>query len=207
MRALTGPVSTTLCERSIDMNEREWVETFAPKLNDEIRAADASLSVVTGEKLPYAREIHHYHDSGDIKTSSMKYETDILLIERDSKECWIPRVIVETKCRGSISTHDAITYSHKAFTHRQVHPYLRYGILVAERGHFPLPGRLFRHGTQFDFMLSWKGNKPTTNELKDFVEIALKEVDASRIMQEIIFESRKKGRKHYSVLHKELKVK
>lgn len=116
-------------------------------------------------------------------------------------------VIVEAKRRGSITTHDAITYSHKAFTHRQVSPYRRYGILTGERVQHPLPGRLFRHGTQFDFMLSWVGTKPTDQEMADFVETLLKEVKASRTMEEIIFDGRKKGRKRYTLLHEEFKLK
>ena len=39
------------------------------------------------------------------------------------------------------------------------------------------------------------------------IEVLIKEVKASRVMQEIIFESRKKNRQHYTVLHKELKLK
>ncbi len=38
-------------------------------------------------------------------------------------------------------------------------------------------------------------------------DLLIKEMKASRDMQEIIFESRKKGRKHYAMLHKELKLK
>ena len=137
----------------------------------------------------------------------MDYETDLLVTEHLPGGKWIPRVIVEAKCRGSITTHDAITYSHKAFTHRQVHPYLRYGILIGEREQYPLHGRLFRHGTQFDFMLSWNGREPTKGEMADFVDVLRKEVNASRIMEEIILDSRKQDRNHYTVLHKELRVK
>ena len=79
--------------------------------------------------------------------------------------------------------------------------------MIGERGKFPLPGRLFRHGTQFDFMLSWVGTDATEDEMSDFIEVLIKEVKASRVMQEIIFESRKKNRQHYTVLHKELKLK
>ncbi len=53
---------------------------------------------------------------------------------------------METKANGSITTHDVITYSHKAATHRQVHPYLRYGILWVEENNI-LPGRLFLSDT------------------------------------------------------------
>lgn len=189
------------------MGEVEWVKKFAPAVEAKIHSKDSSLSVFTGKRLPYAYEIHSYLDDGNKDQDFMAYETDLLITEKLPNNKWIPRVIVEAKCRGSITTHDVITYSHKALTHRQVHPYLRYGILIGERKEHPLPGRLFRHGTQFDFMISWKGIKATRIEMSNFIEILIKEVQASRMMQKIIFESRKKGRKNYTVMHKELKLK
>lgn len=189
------------------MNEVEWVKTFAPALKARLCKADSSLFVDTGRKLPYAYEIRAYSDADTHSSGSMKYETDLLIGEKAEDGNWIPRVIVEAKCRGSITTHDAITYSNKAFTHRQVHPYLRYGILLGERKQYPLPGRLFRHGTQFDFMLSWAGGDPSKIEMDDFVDVLTKEVNASRIMEAIIYDSKKRGRDRYTVLHKELKLK
>ena len=188
------------------MSEVEWVKGFRQSIEDNLHSSDSTLSVITGEKLPYTNEIRAYGHSGDNESDFMAYETDLLIKERLPDNKWVPRVIVEAKC-GSITTHDAITYSQKAFAHRQVHPYLRYGILIGERGKSPLPGRLFRHGTQFDFMISWAGKEANNQELADFVNVLMKEVEASRTMQEIIFNSRKKDRKHYTVLHKELKLK
>lgn len=189
------------------MSEVEWVNTFAPSVETRLRTVDSKLSVLTGKKLPYANEIRAYKNTDIHDSDYVDYETDLLITENADDGVWTPRVIVEAKCRGSITTHDAITYSHKAFTHRQVHPYLRYGILIGERETYPLPGRLFRHGTQFDFMLSWIGLTATEQELTDLLEVLIKEVQASRIMEEIIFDSRKRDRSHYTVLHKELKMK
>ena len=83
------------------------------------------------------------------------YETDLLVSEKVTDQKWKPRLIIEVKIKA-VTTHDAITYSQKASEHKIVHPYLRYGILVGSREHYPLPGLLFRHGVHFDFMLSWK---------------------------------------------------
>lgn len=86
----------------------------------------------------------------------LRAQTDLSIVEHIDAERWTPRVVVEAKL-GSVTTHDAITYSEKAATHRSVHPYLRYGIMLGEREHHPLPGRLYRHGAQFDFMVSFRG--------------------------------------------------
>lgn len=162
------------------MSEVEWVKTFAPVIEKRLRKHDARLSVLTGKKLPYANEIRSYKDANINDADFMDYETDLLVTENRDSGVWTPRVIVEAKCRGSITTRDAITNSHKAFTHRQVHPYLRYGILIGEREHYPLPGRLFRHGTQFDFMLSWIATQPTKKEMDALIDLLRKEVAASR---------------------------
>lgn len=188
------------------MKETEWAKSFALLANDHLKQRDDSLSILTGFRLPYANEVCSYSDSGEPEPSSMKYETDMLVVETiDSK--WIPRVIIEVKCHGSITTHDVITYSHKASTHRQVHPYIRYGILISQRERYPLPDRLFRHGTQFDFMFSLVGAIATEEEMNDFIDLLFEEVEASRTMQELIYGSRKKKRKRFTILHKALKVK
>ena len=108
---------------------------------------------------------------------------------------------------GSITTHDAITYSEKAFTHKKVHPYLRYGILLGDRKEHPLPGRLFRHGHYFDFMLSWEGETGSAVETENLFEIIQMEVEASRNLEEILYNSRSSKRKRYTVLHRPLHLK
>jgi len=59
-----------------------------------------------------------------------------------------------------------------------------------------LPGRLFRHGAYFDFMLSWAGFRPTEEEWKDFREIIRSEIEYSQQSEEMIFHSRSKKKKH-----------
>ena len=133
----------------------------------------------------------------------IKYETDILVYELTTVTNWTPRVVIEAKI-SRISTHDSITYSNKAQTHKNVHPYLRYGILIGNMKNDPLPGRLFRHGQQFDFMLSWKSFDATNEEWNNLIDILRLEVKASQSLEEIIFNSRSSNRERYTVLHKPL---
>lgn len=127
----------------------------------------------------------------------------MLVREVNNKGLWKPRIVIEAKLYR-ITTHDAITYSQKAMTHKQVHPYLRYGIMVGNRKNYPLPGRLFRHGAHFDFMLSWVGIEPTDNEITSLVKVIKDEVKASQDLEEIIYRSRSKNREHYTFYHKPL---
>jgi hypothetical protein len=108
-------------------------------------------------KIPYSFEIISYKDNKPEETNLIKYETDLIICQNLSENKWKPRIIIEGKL-NSVTTHDAITYSQKAATHKNVHLFLRYGILIGNRKHFPLPGRLFRHGDHFNFML-WLGMK------------------------------------------------
>lgn len=113
--------------------------------------------------------------------------------------------MVEAKV-DSITTHDAITYSRKAADHKSVFPYLRYGIMLGNRRHYPLPGRLYRHGTQFDFMISFKEHEPSAKELEALNSLLLEEVQASQALDNMIYRSRRKDREHHTLFHRKLTV-
>ena len=184
------------------MKEVEWVELMAARLTPALK--DHTVEVQTGLKLAYGHEIKSYGKTEASHTSSL--QTDLAIVEHIDAERWTPRVVVEAKL-GSVTTHDAITYSEKAATHRSVHPYLRYGIMLGEREHHPLPGRLYRHGAQFDFMASFSGLEPTDLELTAFAEVLAAEIAASRTLERILYESRRPDRDRYTILHRRLIVK
>jgi len=160
----------------------------------------------TSKKIPYSFEILNYLNDKPEGKNIIKYETDLLVFQKIDNEKWKPRIIIGGKI-NSVTTHDAITYSQKASTHKNVHHYLRYGILLGNRKHYPLPGRLFRHGAYFDFMLSWRAFEPTEDEWKDFIKIINSEIVYSMQLEEILFHSRSKNRKRYTFLQKRLYLK
>ena len=182
------------------MRETEWVELVARAMKRDLAALDQSLRVETQFKLPYGYEIRAYRDEPEAEAIS--FATDFIVVE-DTDDVWKPRVVVEAKV-DSVTTHDAITYSHKAANHRSVFPYLRYGIMLGNRQHYPLPGRLYRHGTQFDFMISFREHEPSTGELEAFRGVLLEEVRASQKLESMIYESRRRGRDHYTLFHRRL---
>jgi hypothetical protein len=186
------------------MQENEWVRSILGEIHSRLVSSDDHLQVIAGSRLLYAYEVRYYQDNNRPESVFMDYETDMLVTESANNR-WKPRVVIETKLK-QVTTHDAITYSQKATTHKQVHPYLRYGMLLGNRGNYPLPGRLFRHGSHFDFMVSWAAERPTTEELNYFIQLLLEEVAASRLMEEVIYESRSPHRNRYTLLHKKLVV-
>lgn len=188
------------------MNEREWVRTIIKNIEESLKPFYSNLKVTKGLRLPYASEILTYNDNEPEQQNFIGYETDILIYEQIDESRWKPRIIVETKI-NSITTHDAITYSQKAQTHKNVHPYLRYGILIGNQKDYPLPGRLFRHGEHFDFMLSWKSFEGEKSEWNTLIEILKSEYEASLTLDEIIFNSRSRDRQKFTLLHRPLKLK
>ena len=188
------------------MNEREWVESIIERIETASKDfISKDLRVTDGRKLPYANEILSYKGTKPSEQHLIRYETDILVYEQINEEEWKPRIIIEAK-KAKITTHDSITYSNKAQTHKQVHPYLRYGVLIGDRKHYPLPGRLFRHGQQFDFMQSWETLTADSNEWSTFIDILKLEYEASVALDEIIFNSRSSNRDWYTSLHKPLNL-
>jgi len=183
------------------MKETEWADSIAKKLDAEFRG----VNVVSGQKLMYANEIIEYTEEFP-EYNEMSYETDILVYEGNLERSWKPRVVIEAKI-DSVTTHDAITYSQKSATHKYVHPYLRYGIFIGNRKDLPLPGRLFRHGAHFDFMLSCSKYTPEVHEWIEFKKIVKSEIEASKKLEEMIFNSRSRIRKKYFVVHKPLVTK
>ena len=188
------------------MSENEWTNSISDLLSIELKKN--SLLCKTLVKLPYSQEILKYEDDfnwAPSKEESTRFETDLVIYEKDGDGIK-PRVIVEAKL-DRVTTHDAITYSYKAEKHKNITPYLRYGIMIGNREHYPLPGRLYRHGTHFDFMFSFSGLKPTEEEWKTFVEMINREVEYSRLFEEMLHESRNPNRKHYYMLEKQLVLK
>jgi hypothetical protein len=68
--------------------------------------------------------------------------------------------------------------------------------MLGNREHYPLPGRLYRHGAQFDFMISFRGTDPDKSEMAMFIELLQAEVTASRTLEKILYESRRRDRDH-----------
>jgi len=189
------------------MSEKDWVEDIRNLLLNS-GYLPTGICVKTLKNLPYALEVIEY-DSNFIpkndKEFSMSFETDMIIYEHID-DTIKPRIVIEAKL-SQITTHDAITYSYKAQHHKSVTPYLRYGIMLGDRKHYPLPGRLFRHGVNFDFMISFKEHRPSEDEKNVFIELLNNEIEYSKQLEEILTNSRNKNRKHYFAIQNKLYLK
>ena len=91
------------------------------------------ITVDAGRRLTYAYEIGRYDTDGPKQPRSAGYQTDLLVYDSYPNGEWVPRVVIECKT-DSVTTHDTLTYSTNAQTHKHVHPYLRYGLLIGNLG-------------------------------------------------------------------------
>ena len=190
------------------MKEKDWVKSIYLKLEKELRLFDDNIRVCESYKLPYTSEVLSYIDDKPNKQNLLKSETDFLVYELVDEtlwkpKIWKPRIIIEAKA-NSVKTHDAIAFNQKAQTHKNVHPYLRYGILIGNRMNKSLSGRLFRHGQHFDFVQSWKTYEADKAEWEQLIEILKSEITASRLIEEIIFDSTTSNRQGFNLLHRPL---
>jgi hypothetical protein len=78
--------------------------------------------------------------------------------------------------------------------------------MLGNRQHYPLPGRLYRHGTQFDFMISFQEYKLSSKELEASRDVLLEEVRASQALENMIYQSRRRDRDHHTLFHRRLAV-
>jgi hypothetical protein len=79
------------------------------------------------------------------------------VFERASSQVQPPRVVLEFKTR--ITTHDVITYGAKSRKHKQVYPWLRYGIVAS--GETAAPRRFFIHNEGLAFFFALAGTGPS----------------------------------------------
>ncbi|MEQ1775740.1 MAG: hypothetical protein ABL891_18335 [Burkholderiales bacterium] len=111
------------------------------------------------------------------------FETDLCVLERKSDQVSIPRVVLEFKT--GITTHDILTYSAKAQRHKQIYPYLRYGIVASREA--SVPSRVFTHNQALDFFAAVKGLEGA--ELEAFFSDLLRaEVESSKRLESIAYE-------------------
>ena len=184
------------------MRENDWTKEICEILRTQNLGENIYADVL--KKIPYAFEISSFSEDWGITPDAFDetvFETDMVVYEKKGAKI-IPRVIVESKV-GTVTTHDAITYSQKAMYHKNVIPFVRYGIMLGARETYPLPGRLFRHGTNFDFLFSFVDYMPTVREKDAFVGMIKNEIEYSRKIEEILTNSRSRNRKRYYMLQKE----
>ncbi len=118
------------------------------------------------------------------KRGHSAFQTDLcIFLQKDNgqKTKNIPKIVIEFK--NGLSTHDVITYSNKARRHKQVYPYLRYGLI--SYGISKIPKRFFIHNEDLDFYLALKDH--ADNPELVLLGLIRQELEISDILETTIF--------------------
>ncbi len=116
------------------------------------------------------------------KRGQSAFQTDLCVFRRHQDGTLTPKVAIEFKM--GVTTHDVITYSSKALRHKQVYPYLRYGMLATEEK--TVPGRFLLHNQGLDFFWPlWEREADLQVILSKKV---LSEVEMSNLLERAIFD-------------------
>jgi hypothetical protein len=117
------------------------------------------------------------------KKGEYAFETDIAIVKGK-----IPLVVIETKF-GGFSTHDILTYSTKAIKHKEIYPYLRYGLLVGDKPN--ITNKFFLHNVGFDFAMAMKTiSTDNINQLKSIIET---QIASAELLLSIMKDKKGKG--------------
>lgn len=150
-------------------------EILAPPLSME-RAAALLYQVAVDNELRLTV------DPKSPRRGTSAFQTDLCIFETKPSGIVIPRVVFEFKTR--ISTHDVLTYSAKAGKHKQVYPYLRYGLVMSEERQ--IAGRVFNHNASLDFAAA-VGNLEGDELRTFFAALFEDEVTASKRLESVFF--------------------
>jgi len=84
------------------------------------------------------------------------------------------------------SLGDVLTYSAKARKHKQIYPYLRYGLVASREA--VVPGKFFTHNEALDFMLA-AGAMKRGELLPALRSLLREEIGTSRRMEALAFDA------------------
>ena len=150
-------------------NEADFNCALANYLKNKL---DDNYEITIQKPLYYVQQIKYLKQLDNKKEDYLpeyindynRYKIDIL-IQQKIKSKRIPRVAIELKY-NDITTHDLITYSHKLNQHKLLFPYLRYGVIIANKNN--LTQKIFKHGKNFDFIFAFsikeENNKEENNK-------------------------------------------
>jgi len=134
------------------MTESEFRELIKNKIKKSLDYD--KYRVKTNENLLYKVTVNeHFQYEPNNPTSPRRgnyaFQTDLLITKQTND---LPLVVIETKY-GGFSTHDILTYSTKAQKHKEVFPFIRYGLLVG--GTEKITNKFFIHNVGFDFAFAY----------------------------------------------------
>lgn len=170
--------------------EQATIKNFVDLIRPQIESMGYRIS--TQMSLPYTNfcdKLDGNNNGIDSRKGQKRYAVDILIYRQLENDGKIPLVVIEGKIKG-YSTHDIITYSEKARTHKTVFPHLQYGFLVLNSdGKQFMPLRYYLH-EQFDFEELFPTDESTQNHdnrMADFIIEVKRRIEIAEKKHTIFF--------------------
>jgi len=165
------------------MNETEFKEKLQEKLQEKLEKAGVKVErnknliykVIVNEEL-----VFEPNTPKEPKRGSYAFQTDLLVTEEGNNP--LPLVVIETKY-GGFSTHDILTYSTKAQKHKEIYPYLRYGLVVG--GENKIHNRFFTHNAGFDFAYALN-SVDNGDSIEELAKIIKQQIENAYLLLDIL---------------------
>ena len=163
-----------------EKEEQQFTNNLKEELEKSLKSLREKYEVTSGKALIYKFLVDA---NGQLQPKNFKvpkrgqlaFQTDLMIKKENSV---VPLVVIEIKF-GRFTTHDVLTYSAKALKHKEIYPYLRYGLVVAEVEQ--IHKRFFTHNAGFDFAIAIK-----KDNLHEVSEIVKQQLDASKLMLSVL---------------------
>jgi len=165
------------------MSEKNLEKLLKPKLSDSLKDYNIEVSanliyrVIINQKGEYFPA-----DPKKAKRGSLAFQTDILIKKNN-----LPLVVIELKDKR-LSTHDIITYSYKAQKHKEIYPYLRYGLVLG--GWDIISNKFFNHNSDFDFVVAL-GKLNNLDSIKELIRIVKGQLKDAESLLKVLEEKNK----------------
>jgi hypothetical protein len=171
------------------MKEIEFQDLMVELINNELD--NNKFIAHRGKALLYELKVNEnlevIGDPINPKRGRGAFETDVAIFEKKGN-LEVPFIIIEVKER--LTTHDVITYNNKASRHKEVYPFLRYGMLAY--GLDSIPKRFFKHNKDLDFFLAAKEHSKDKKQLQKILsELIKNELKIFKNIQKILHDKDK----------------
>jgi len=162
------------------MTEKELAELLKARLDKDLTGYTTSI----GEALIYKviiTEEGKFHPDKPLmpKRGQLSFQTDVLV-----KKDHIPLIVIETKY-GGVSSHDVLIYSSKAIKHKEIYPYLRYGLVVGDLE--VIENKFCTNKTGIDFAMVIKD----VNNLTNFVRVVKEQLASAELLLNMLKDKHK----------------
>lgn len=173
-----------------DGTEQNVICKFVEQIKPQIESL--GYKIKTQQPLPYTNFCDRIdsNDKGlDYKKGKKSYAVDVLVYRELDNGDKIPLVVIEGKIKG-YSTHDVITYSEKARTHKSVFPHIQYGFIVLDAiDQDFMPLRYYLH-SGFDFEEIFptnEGEADHNNRIESFLKQLEEQIKIAEKKHQIFF--------------------